>query len=75
MDHLKKLLKQLERTQQEELTCDECFELLDEFAQLAHEDRAPGELMPLVEQHLELCRDCREEYEALIATLEGMESH
>ena len=32
-----------------------------------------GHLMPLVQQHLDLCAECREEYEALLRVLEALD--
>ena len=52
-----------------EIGCDECFEELDRFIamQLAGLDTA--EAMPLVQEHLHLCGECREEFEALLTAL------
>jgi hypothetical protein len=55
-----------------DLGCDECFERLDELVELelagADPDRLPG-----MRAHLEGCRDCREEYESLLALLRADE--
>lgn len=67
---LAKLAAQLERTQQDEITCDECFELLDEYAEAVHRGEEAAEYMPKVQAHLELCQDCGEEFEALVRALE-----
>ena len=52
-----------------EIGCDECFEVLDRFVtmQLAGLDTA--EAMPLVQEHLHMCGECREEFEALLTAL------
>jgi hypothetical protein len=47
------------------LTCDQVFELIDQYAERAARGEAVAHLMPLVGAHLEMCPDCREHYEAL----------
>ena len=64
-----KMLEMLARTQEVELSCDEVFALLDEFAERAARGEDMARLMPLVQQHLELCGDCQEEYQALLNVL------
>ena len=68
-EDLGKLARALEMTREEELGCDECFEELDRFVEtdLAGLDAAAA--MPLVQDHLDKCGDCREEYEALLNAL------
>jgi len=67
-EDLGKLALALDVTHEEELACDECFEELDRFVEmeLAGLDAAA---MPLVQDHLEMCGDCREEYQALLDAL------
>lgn len=61
-----KILGMLEKTREEELTCDEVFALLDEFTEMAARGEDVASFMPMVQQHLDICGDCREEYEALL---------
>ena len=42
-----------------ELTCEECFEYLDEYVE--------GRPVPGMAAHLEGCPACREDYESLVA--------
>jgi hypothetical protein len=42
-----------------EVTCEECFELLDEYVE--------GRDVPGMAAHLEGCPACREDYESLVA--------
>ena len=60
-----RMLQMLQQTQDIELPCDEVFALLDEYAEMAQKGENVAHLMPLAKQHLEMCPDCREEYEAL----------
>ena len=58
-------LRNIYKTQAEEISCSECFDLVSQFVELEVSGRdAAGEL-PQVEQHLSQCRACRDEYEAL----------
>jgi len=72
---LKKMLVILTNTHagDDELSCDECYEEIDHFAEIELVGKSAAEAMPLVQDHLEHCPDCREEYEALMAALKFME--
>jgi predicted anti-sigma-YlaC factor YlaD len=59
------------RTQSHELSCDEVYDLLDLFADMIARGEDAATLMPLVQHHLEMCPDCREEYETLLRSLEA----
>jgi len=59
------LLQKLQQTEEIELTCDEVFAMLDEYTEMAIKGEDVASLMPLVRQHLVMCPDCRDEYEAL----------
>ena len=65
------MLTMLAATEEDEIACDQVFAALGEFAELAQRGEDVAHLMPLVAQHLHLCPDCREEYEALLAILEA----
>lgn len=65
------LAKQLARTSEEECDCDEAFELLDQFAEAKARGADTAALLPLVHKHLELCPDCKEEFEALLQAIKS----
>ena len=69
---LKKMILILTNTHTGEITCDECFEEIDNFAEIELVGKSAAEAMPLVQNHLEQCQDCREEYEALMSALKFM---
>ena len=54
-------------TRLDEIGCDECLEQLDRFVEMTLAGKNAAEAMPLVQDHLERCDDCREEFEALLA--------
>ena len=68
---MEKLVTMLDRTTPVEMSCDEVFSLLDQFAELAARGEDVAKLMPLVKQHLEMCADCREEYQVLARILDN----
>jgi hypothetical protein len=68
---LRILLEKLSRTEEEELDCKEVFQLMDQYAESVARGEEPSELFPLVARHLEICKDCREEFEALMRVIEA----
>ncbi len=69
---IRKMMRSIHLTYQRELTCGECFSEVDKFAEMELAGLNPAEAMPLVEQHLERCPPCREEYEVLLTALQAM---
>ena len=70
-ERMKKMMAMLSATREEELTCDEVFALLDQFTELAAQGEDVAQLMPLVQRHLDMCDDCREEYRVLESIVHG----
>ncbi len=66
---VRKLLMQIARTQERELDCGEVFAVIDEYAEAIVAGTDTQEQFALVVQHLELCPDCLEEYQALLTVL------
>ena len=65
-----KLLKSALETEEIEISCEECFELLDNYADLIVEGTDAEALMPEVKQHLKQCNCCVSELEALMIMLQ-----
>jgi hypothetical protein len=63
---MQKLLRSVAMTEDREIPCDEVFALMDQFAELVKRGGDASQMMPLVEKHLAMCPDCREEYETLL---------
>jgi hypothetical protein len=59
------LLRQLEDTQAEELSCSECFEQISDYVDLELAGQPVAVRLPQLRQHLGQCRVCREEYVVL----------
>jgi hypothetical protein len=71
---LKKLVQGIASTQLEELSCDECFDELDTFADMVLVGKHAEEAMPLIQEHLQRCGPCREEFEALLDALQQLDN-
>ena len=69
---LKRILRQVLTTRPHEIACDECLEELDRFAEMKLAGKDVAEAMALVQDHLDHCSDCREEFEALLAALRAL---
>lgn len=67
---MENLLNKLVLTEEQEISCDDVHQLLDQFAEMEMRGEDAAQLMPLVQKHLGLCPDCKEEHEALIQALE-----
>jgi len=67
----KKIIQAVSHTHSEEIGCDDCFDQLHTFAEMKLKGKSPEEAMPLVEDHLKRCGDCREEFEVLLEALKA----
>ena len=74
-DEVKALVMGLAQTEARELSCDEVFALLDIFAERVQRGDDAVAMMPLVQHHLAMCPDCREEYEALLKSMQATATH
>jgi hypothetical protein len=52
-----------------ELSCDQCFELLDEYVELEVVGADADARLPGLRTHLDGCRACKEDYESLRALI------
>jgi hypothetical protein len=66
-----RIMHRLVSTDTEELSCDEVFALVDEYAEANQRGEDVASLKPLIRHHLDMCRECDEEYQALLRVLEG----
>ena len=58
-------LRNIYETRDEEISCTECFDQVSRFVDLEISGGDAVIQMPQIKQHLNQCRACREEYEAL----------
>ena len=72
-DDLDKLVRMVAETREEEIGCEECLEQLDRFVEMRLSGLDAAQAMPLVQDHLDKCGDCREEFEMLLEALRATE--
>ena len=56
--------------EEEEASCEEVYARIDEYVEREVDKKDAATLMPVVREHLDLCSECCEEYEALLDILE-----
>lgn len=63
-------LRVLEQVRVEDMPCSQVFALLDQYVEKEVRGEAAERLMPLLREHLDICPNCSEEYQALLRVLE-----
>jgi hypothetical protein len=56
----------------DEIACDECYGRLDRFAEVVMADLDAAGAMPLIQDHLNRCPDCREEFVVLLTAVRAV---
>lgn len=69
---LKRIARDIATTDPDEIGCDECFSQVDEFVDLVLAGKNATQALPLVQNHLDHCDDCREEFAALLAAVRSL---
>jgi Zn finger protein HypA/HybF involved in hydrogenase expression len=64
-DRFESWLRNIFETQDEEISCTECFDLVSRFVELEVSGQDAAAKMPQVQQHLDQCPACRSEYKTL----------
>ena len=63
------LLRRLLGAEGPELSCEQCFELLDTYVELELDGHEADEQVPGMRAHLDGCSACEEEHDSLLALL------
>ena len=63
-------LRVLESVREEDVPCDEIYARIDQYVEREVDQKDAAQLMPLIREHLDVCSECCEEYEALLDVLE-----
>ena len=69
---LKEMARGIMTTRPDEIGCAECFDRMDSFVEIELAGKDAAEAMPLVQDHLDRCGNCREEFEALLTALRAV---
>jgi len=64
-DRLEHWLQNIYNTQDDEISCSECFDLVSHFVEVELSGENAVAKMPQLKQHLDQCAACRQEYETL----------
>ena len=64
-DRFERWLENIQNTQEEEISCSECFDLVSHFVEVELSGEDAATKMPQLRQHLDQCPACRAEYETL----------
>jgi hypothetical protein len=71
-EEIDSLLRLVGQTEDAEINCEQCLALVAEFAEQQLTGKSIQEGLKAVEQHLSVCTECRDEYEALRRTLDDI---
>ena len=71
-EQIKKLVGQVANAKEDYLDCDGCFDRIAEFAEAQLADRNLCDAMRAVQNHLESCGCCNDEYQALLEGLKAI---
>lgn len=72
---IKQMVRNILTVRPDEIGCAECLERMDRFVDMQLDGKDPGEAMPLVRDHLRRCRDCHEEFRALLSAVQAAGEH
>lgn len=73
-NNVNKMMEFLDAPYEEEIVAMDCNDFCEELAQLAEQVAAGAkieELLPNLEQHMQYWKDCREEFDALVAVIKA----
>ena len=68
---IEQLIRSLVNSNEDELSCSEVYALLDQYAESHLRGEDAEQLMPLLKEHLDVCHECCDEYDALLSAVEG----
>jgi hypothetical protein len=72
-EQIDKLLKMIQLTREVELTCPECLDELDKYAQRILDGMPIEGVLQLVREHLEACPCCNDQFTLVLETLRAIE--
>lgn len=73
-DQVDSLLNMIHNTHDVELSCPECAEQLDLYAQKIIDGEPIEGVMALVREHLEACSSCDDEFHLILEALDAIDS-
>ena len=64
-----KLLHMIDSTREEELDCGAVIDNLDSYVEYSIKPAEKNQIIQLIEEHLDMCGDCAEEFQILLNAL------
>lgn len=74
-EQARKLIEMVKATRDREITCDECLAEIAEFVEVKLAGKALNEALQAVQDHLEICEHCNEEYAVLRHAVEVLDQN
>ena len=68
---LESIIKTILSVPEEEITCGECYDVIDQYVDMLRAGQDPATVLPQVKEHLGQCECCDMEFRALISILEA----
>ena len=65
----RKLVETSLQTDEDEISCLECMEILDQYVDLLDAGQNPSEVLPELEHHLCVCHCCHSELDGILTAL------
>ena len=72
-NRLERWLQGIFSTEEDEISCSECFDLVSHFVEVELSGEDAAARMPRLKQHLDQCPACHEEYE-ILRDIQGLEN-
>lgn len=72
-EQAKALIEMVTGTRDEEMTCDECLAAIAEFVEVQLTGTPLSDALQAVQDHLDRCHDCTDEYHVLRQALEALD--
>ena len=72
-EQAKALIEMVTGTRDEEMTCDECLAEIAEFVEVQLIGTPLSDALQAVQDHLDRCHDCTDEYHVLRQALEALD--
>jgi hypothetical protein len=63
------IMRVLDTVPDDGITCEELYVRLDEYVDREVDQKDAAQIMPIIREHLDVCPECCEEYEALLDVL------
>jgi hypothetical protein len=63
------IMRVLDTVPEDGITCEELYVRLDEYVDREVDQKDAAQIMPIIREHLDVCPECCEEYEALLDVL------